>query len=938
MKKSVLALLMTAMITIQPVGGSVVMAAEADSTIVTEAVTNMTADDETEIFDEDIDVNADDEAGEASDQETSQPIDDESVESAPAYDEGNADDEGADQIPSSDAADEEVTEAEDESVCDEDQALEDEENEGGAADEPSDDESADPCAIAEDKKESSFCSEEAETEEPFAGQSYDLSGSIVDDGAAIADEDAAGADLFAAQGSNVKVNIPGHYYTESASTILAEINRIRKEACNLGLKDPNTGKKLTAADYKPLVWSKDMEAIARTRAAEANVNISHTRPNGESCFSVKSPWGEQAWGEDLAWNSEGSRALMAGIKQFYDEKNDYINKTQKGQNTGQTGHYESLISTRYTAIGVAAFAAEGEVYNWTAVAAELTYKSGLRQDKDSFQGKSSPAIEMSSSYITIGSIQGSDKLEPGNTATYSVAVTAQSKSSYGTSKYTNATLASGLMKWSSSDSSILSIDSVSGRANALKSGSATVKAAISGISATKTKAVKVNSKAVKQTQSLSLDKSEVTMEITSANTAPAITLSSKIDPVSSASEITWSSSNKKVAVVDGEGKVTAKGPGTATITATSPDKTMKASCKIRITRSVDSLTLTGKSTLNITSKTAKPSTRLKATVKPSNASNKTVTWESSNPDILTVNSKGKVVSTGKLGKATIYAKADNGKIVKYKEINVICRTEKVKVSPGSYKLGVGNVKTLAMSVKPVLADKSKVEWFSSNPEIATVDYNGNVRGLSEGSVVITARTSDGTGKKASCKIKVGKAVEGIQLANSKKKYITGTIELPVKKKYTIKALITPTNAINKSVIWESSNPEVATVKNGVVTGKSQGTAYISAKTVDSGKMTGIYVHVNIPVKTIKLGARSMKLAYGSYGHIDVTTILPENATNKSLKFVSSNESVAVVDQCGNIYIAADAASKKKSCTITVYALDGSGKKAKCTVKAVAPSN
>lgn len=89
-------------------------------------------------------------------------------------------------------------------------------------------------------------------------------------------------------------------YLADAQNALDLINQYRKEACDNGYPDPrDANRKLTSSDYKPIKWSSDLEYIARIRAAEASVLISHTRPNGESCFSLSSPNGIESYGEVL---------------------------------------------------------------------------------------------------------------------------------------------------------------------------------------------------------------------------------------------------------------------------------------------------------------------------------------------------------------------------------------------------------------------------------------------------------------------------------------------------------------------------------------------------------------------------------------------------------------------------------------------------------------
>ena len=137
------------------------------------------------------------------------------------------------------------------------------------------------------------------------------------------------------------------------------------------------------------------------------------------------------------------------------------------------------------------------------------------------------------------------------------------------------------------------------------------------------------------------------------------------------------------------------------------------------------------------------------------------------------------------------------------------------------------------------------------------------------------------------------------------------------KKLTLKA------NTNKriAVTWTSSKPKVASVKNGVVTGRKVGTAVITARTAD-GKTASCKVKVVIPVKKLKLSRKSARIAVGKSVRLKVT-IFPKNATDKKLTWTSSKPKVASVKK-GKVK-----ALKKGKTTITVTA--PSGKKAKCKV-------
>lgn len=140
--------------------------------------------------------------------------------------------------------------------------------------------------------------------------------------------------------------VKGSFYSQMQKA-LDRVNEIREEACREGVKDPQTGKKLTMNDYKPYKWSTDLERIARVRAMEGLLCMAHERLNGEKLYSVTFN-GLETWGETLAWNYTNQMIPM--INQWYDEKKDWVTG-----GPGVTIHYELLITTRFNYIGLGLF-------------------------------------------------------------------------------------------------------------------------------------------------------------------------------------------------------------------------------------------------------------------------------------------------------------------------------------------------------------------------------------------------------------------------------------------------------------------------------------------------------------------------------------------------------------------------------------------------------
>ena len=153
------------------------------------------------------------------------------------------------------------------------------------------------------------------------------------------------------------VAVDGSYVADVVSA-LKRINEIRLEACSEGVPDPrNSSRALTAADYVPIRWSADLEYIARVRAAESSLVVSHTRPNGKGCFSVQSPGGVSSYGEVLAWNF--TLGVVGGINQWYGEKSAWINRTPGAV----TGHYTQMINPSNTYVGIGCFLSEDGIYD-----------------------------------------------------------------------------------------------------------------------------------------------------------------------------------------------------------------------------------------------------------------------------------------------------------------------------------------------------------------------------------------------------------------------------------------------------------------------------------------------------------------------------------------------------------------------------------------------
>ena len=215
--------------------------------------------------------------------------------------------------------------------------------------------------------------------------------------------------------------------------------------------------------------------------------------------------------------------------------------------------------------------------------------------------------------------------------------------------------------------------------------------------------------------------------------------------------------------------------------------------------------------------------KINAVVKPSDTTmDKTLTWKSSNPAIVSVDQDGNIVSH-KIGTATITATTVNGLSATCKVTVVIPITE-ITLDEDAIMLEKGDSQTLKATIKPENATIDKtVTWSSENEKVAKVDKNGKITAVDAGTTNIIATTSNGL--MAKCSVTVTSKITSISLNESK-------IELQSSKTKTLKATIYPSNTTDdKTLTWKSSNTNVATVNsNGKVTAVKEGTATITVKT------------------------------------------------------------------------------------------------------------
>lgn len=422
---------------------------------------------------------------------------------------------------------------------------------------------------------------------------------------------------------------------------------------------------------------------------------------------------------------------------------------------------------------------------------------------------------------------------------------------------------------------------------------------------------------------LNLDKEEDNKVELEYNLSPSNT---------SQTDIVWSSSNEAVAKVK-NGVVTGKSVGTAIITIASKDNpNVKKTCVVYVSKELDKSKVTAvRNDKNINVNWTKVAHASSYVLSRYNKSTGIVNDIYEGTDTAF---EDKDLTSGKYV-YTVKAIVDENDADTNLYSNSVSEESEAVIIPepvtgievaNDYKhmgLFVGGSGKIRYSVLPGNATNTNVTFKSLNEKVATVDANGVVTGVSEGNADIVITTEEG-GFEAKCTVRVdGIDARGIERVGDK------TVTMGLNQTRQLQVKITPSDTTNKNVQWTSSNNSVATVdSNGVVTSKNSGSTIITATTHNELK-TEFFIEVETSVTNITLNSNEINLNPGGTFKLDAT-VNPSNASNKNIKWISANESIATVDQSGNV--AADVAG-----TTYISAVSADGKVvATCTVNVSKP--
>ena len=392
--------------------------------------------------------------------------------------------------------------------------------------------------------------------------------------------------------------------------------------------------------------------------------------------------------------------------------------------------------------------------------------------------------------------------------------------------------------------------------------------------------------------------------------------------------VVWSSSNESIATVDAEGNVKAVNPGEADIICTSVDtEQVYGKCHVTVQPPVKGLTLNMNSAeLLLGADTESRTVSLEAVIDADDASiYKNLKWTSSDTNVASVSYS----STDKT-KATVTARSAGTAVIRFSisddeyvdcNITVKQRVTSLRINRDKTTIYAGDTLQVTSTASPATASNQEVIWTSSDESVASIDKDGLITALDRGTTVITATAVDGSEKTTSFTLTVKKYVSAITLDKEK-------LTLYVGERGTVKQTVLPEDANDRNVIWQSSDPGVATVSNGTITGVKAGTTTITCTARDGSNISKTCeVTVIQQISSIVLAETNKTVNVGDKFVVN-TTINPEDAASAALKWISSSDAVATVNENGEIV-----AKGRGTATITCEAVEGiEGRKAKAALR------
>ena len=392
------------------------------------------------------------------------------------------------------------------------------------------------------------------------------------------------------------------------------------------------------------------------------------------------------------------------------------------------------------------------------------------------------------------------------------------------------------------------------------------------------------------------------------NPGDSYALTYRLDADNPAQVVRYSSANESVAAVDASGTVTAVGPGKTQILLDS-DSGARARVQVEVVSARISTLVLNTDRMSMEKGQV---TGLRA-IFDDKADNTLVQWSSENEQVARVDAVGRVSAVGG-GRTRITATAVNG-LSASADINVHVTGNAMRITPEDVHLGVGSSLRLGANYIPADTTDQIARWISSDESVLQVQSDGTLRAVAQGQAVLSAFSSEGLS--ASTLVNVEPPVADFEVTPTVATIKRGNT-LTLEPRFFDAQGNVDVNSSSHLVTWTSSNPNVATVENGIVTGVKTGSARISAAA--DGKITSSVVNVQTIVEEIRLNLHQIYvLREQTVMPIQLEAeVIPSDADDTHLTWSADNDLVATVNQRGLVELVGGYGTA----TITVKAASG----------------
>lgn len=260
----------------------------------------------------------------------------------------------------------------------------------------------------------------------------------------------------------------------------------------------------------------------------------------------------------------------------------------------------------------------------------------------------------------------------------------------------------------------------------------------------------------------------------------------------------------------------------------------------------------------------------------------TFVWRSSDPAVAQVDEKG-IVTPKKGGKAVITCTSRYGDRQELScEVKVRVNVSSIKAETGNLRLAIGKKYTVKPLVLPVTASDKSLQFRSSRPSVVSVDEEGTLRAKKKGTAVITCAARDGSGVKTSFTVTVKNYASRVRILNN-------PVDMTVGERVLLKAQVIPSDAVNKRVVYQSSDKKIASVnEKGLVKALRPGKVKITCRArygAGTDRTITITIHPKAPALRAKTSGNATVLTWNKPVGAKLFSLYRADRPNGSFKRV-----------------------------------------------------